>query len=107
MWNCACDILPLKELPGGASDPVISAQIARIARTMPAFTSIVQEEDFGATEDFAVLLEAIQRSGGQGAYIQLGADRAAGHHTDRFDFDESVLPPGLELLARIALDYLQ
>jgi aminobenzoyl-glutamate utilization protein A len=74
---------------------------------MPAFTHIVQEEAFGATEDFAVLLEAVQQRGGQGAYIQLGAERAAGHHSDRFDFDENALPLGLELLARIALDYLQ
>jgi aminobenzoyl-glutamate utilization protein A len=73
---------------------------------MPAFTRIVQEDSFGATEDFAVLLDAIQHNGGQGAYIQLGAERAAGHHSDRFDFDESALPLGLELLARIALDYL-
>jgi aminobenzoyl-glutamate utilization protein A len=107
MWNCSCDILPLKTLPGGSSSPAMSARIADIARSMPAFTHIVQEEDFGATEDFAVLLEAIQQSGGQGAYIQLGAERAAGHHSDRFDFDESALPLGLELLARIALDYLQ
>ena len=106
MWNCACDILPLKELPGGASDAEMIARIARIAHSMPFFTKIIQEEDFGAAEDFTVLLEAIQQAGGQGAYIQLGAERAAGHHTDRFDFDESALPSGLELLARIALDYL-
>ena len=107
MWNCACDIFPLKALPGGASDAEMSARIARIARSMPAFTNVVQEEDFGATEDFTVLLEAIQQVGGQGAYIQLGAERAAGHHNERFDFNENVLPLGLELLARIALDYLK
>ena len=106
MWNCACEIVPLKTIPGGSSNPEMSARIARIARAMPAFTQIVQEDSFGATEDFAVLLDAIQHNGGQGAYIQLGAERAAGHHSDLFDFDESALPLGLELLARIALDYL-
>ncbi|MDR2696516.1 MAG: amidohydrolase [Deltaproteobacteria bacterium] len=106
MWNCACDLFPLKAIPGGASDSEMSARIARIARSMPAFTRVVQEEDFGATEDFTVLLEAVQKAGGQGAYIQIGAERAAGHHNERFDFDENALPSGLELLARIALDYL-
>jgi len=107
MWNCSCGITPLRTLPGGSSSPEMSARIAKIARSMPAFTHIAQEENFGATEDFAVLLEAIQQSGGQGAYIQIGTERAAGHHSDRFDFDEKALPLGLELLARIALDYLQ
>jgi len=107
MWNCACDIVPLKSCPSGSSNSEMSARIAGIARSMPAFTNVAQEEDFGATEDFTVLLNAIQQAGGQGAYIQLGADRAAGHHSDCFDFDENALPLGLELLAKIALDYLQ
>jgi len=107
MWNCSCGILPLGTFPGGSSNPEMSARIAAIARSMPAFTHIAQEEGFGATEDFVVLLNAVQQSGGRGAYIQLGADRAAGHHSDRFDFDENALPLGLELLARIALDYFQ
>jgi aminobenzoyl-glutamate utilization protein A len=107
MWNCSCEIFPLKKIPGGTSNPEMSARIAQIARSMPAFNKIIQEEDFGATDDFSVLLEAVQQAGGQGAYIQLGAERASGHHSDCFDFDESALPPGLELLARIALDYLK
>ncbi|MCL2122846.1 MAG: amidohydrolase [Desulfovibrionaceae bacterium] len=107
MWNCSCDIVPLKKLPGGTSSSEMSTRIAKIARSMPAFKKIIKEEDFGAAEDFTVLLEAVQQAGGLGAYIQLGAERASGHHSDRFDFDENALPLGLELLARIALDYLK
>jgi aminobenzoyl-glutamate utilization protein A len=107
MWDCACEIFPLKKLPGGTSTPAMSARIEQIASSMPGFKKIVREDDFGATEDFTVLLEAIQRAGGQGSFIQLGAERAAGHLSDRFDFDENALPLGLELLARIALDYLK
>jgi aminobenzoyl-glutamate utilization protein A len=107
MWHCACDIIPLKKLSGGRSDSAMSARIAKLASSMPAFKKIVQEEEFGASEDFTILLEAIQQAGGQGTYIQLGAERAAGHHNERFDFNESALPLGLELLARIALDYLK
>ena len=107
MWNCVCDIFPIKTVPGGTSNAEMSTRIAAIARSMPAFTHIVPEGNFGATEDFAVLLDAIQQTGGQGAYIQLGAKRTAGHHSNRFDFDENALPLGLELLARIALDYLK
>jgi aminobenzoyl-glutamate utilization protein A len=107
MWNCACEIIPHQTLRGGRSNSEMSERIAKIAHSMPSFKTIVQEEEFGASEDFTELLEAIQQTGGQGAYIQLGAERAAGHHSERFDFDESALPLGLELLARIALDYMQ
>jgi aminobenzoyl-glutamate utilization protein A len=106
MWNCGCEILPRKKIPAGASNPEISARIAEIARRMDAFTHIAREEDFGATEDFTVLLASVQGKGGQGSYIQLGTDRSGGHHSELFDFDEAALPLGLELLARIAADYL-
>lgn len=106
MWNCDCGASLRKSLPGGASSPEMSARIAETARRMPAFTHIETERDFGATEDFTLLLDAVQKRGGQGGYIQLGTDRAAGHHNERFDYDEAALPLGLELLARIAADYL-
>ena len=82
------------------------ATIEEIARAVPAFTHIAREQDFGATEDFTILLEDVQKRGGQGTYIQLGAELAAGHHSPLFDFDEAALPLGLELLARIARFYL-
>jgi aminobenzoyl-glutamate utilization protein A len=107
MWDCECAITIRKKIPGGASNPEMSARIAEIARRMDAFTHIEREEDFGATEDFTVLLASVQRNGGRGTYIQLGTDRAAGHHNECFDFDEAALPLGLELLARIAADYLK
>ncbi len=107
MWGCDCVLIPRKSLPGGRSSPEMSARIETLARTIPGFTHIVRQAGFGATEDFTVLLDAAQQQGGQGVYIQLGATRSAGHHSDRFDFDEAALPLGLELLTRIAVDYLR
>ena len=56
-----------------------------------------------AAEDFAYFLERLP-----GAFILVGAGNAergitAPHHSPRFDIDESVLPLGAELLARLAL----
>ena len=48
-------------------------------------------------------MNKVQEDGGLAAYLQLGADRPDGHHTSHFTFDESVLPRGLELLARLAV----
>ena len=69
---------------------------------MGRFRSIIPMRDFGATEDVAWMMRAVQEQGGDASYLQLGAARPAGHHQPRFDFDENCLPLGLELLMRIA-----
>ena len=56
-----------------------------------------------AAEDFAYFLEQVP-----GAFFLLGAGNpargiVAPHHAPDFDLDESVLPRGAELLARLAL----
>jgi amidohydrolase len=56
-----------------------------------------------AAEDFAYFLERVP-----GAFVLVGAGNAergitAPHHSPRFDIDETVLPRGAELLARLAL----
>jgi amidohydrolase len=56
-----------------------------------------------AAEDFAYFLEARP-----GAFAFIGAGNAAQgitapHHSPAFDIDESALPIGAELLARLAL----
>ena len=35
--------------------------------------------------------------------MQIGTERASGHHSERFDFDEACLGRALELLARLAV----
>ena len=57
-----------------------------------------------AAEDFAYFLREVP-----GAFAFVGAGNAergivAPHHAPSFDIDESALPLGAELLARIALD---
>ena len=58
-----------------------------------------------ASEDFAFFLERLP-----GAFVFLGAGNeergiTAQHHSPEFDIDESVLPRGTELLARLALHH--
>ncbi|MGL6151813.1 MAG: amidohydrolase, partial [Aeromonas sobria] len=54
---------------------------------------------FGASEDAGFLMERVQKQGGEAAYLILGADLAAPHHHNAFDFDERVMQSGVELLA--------
>jgi aminobenzoyl-glutamate utilization protein A len=75
---------------------------ATIAREMGCFDNILEITGFGATEDFSHLLTQVQKKGGQGTYVQLGADISAGHHHSCFDFDERVIAYFSEFMARVA-----
>lgn len=106
MWGCRCRLHRTSECPSGASSPDLIDVVERVARTMGTFTNILHTRDFWASEDFTWLMNRVQEHGGQATYIQLGTDRPAGHHTRRFDFDESALTSGMELLARLVADSL-
>ncbi len=61
------------------------------------------------SDDACVHMAEVQKQGGDAAYIMLGSELAAGHHSPDFDFHEAVLLPSVELLTRVvaALDRLR
>ncbi|MDD6181146.1 MAG: amidohydrolase [Desulfovibrionaceae bacterium] len=101
MWGCSCLLTRTGECPSAASSPRLTGMVEAEARDMGLFRQIAYTAHFQASEDFAWLMNKVQEQGGQAVYVQLGADRPSGHHTDHFDFDERALPLGLELLARL------
>lgn len=86
----------------GQSSQKMIQFIRNIAEGMDVFRKgeIIDYCDFGGTDDFSHFLTAVQNQGGSGTYIMLGTTLASGHHNERFDFDESVLLTGTELLVR-------
>ena len=103
LWGCACEWRTVGNSAGGESSPELARVIAAAAEAMGGWKAIIPMGGFGATEDFACLMSRVQASGGLASYMQVGTDRAAGHHSDRFDFDETCLGRALELLARLAV----
>lgn len=103
MHGCTARLLCQSYCPGASSHPDLAALVGRVAREMGGFDRILPQAEFWASEDCCWFMNKVEEEGGQAAYLQLGADRPSGHHTSRFTFDESVLPRGVELLARLAL----
>lgn len=68
--------------------------------------NVVHSRPFGASDDAGFMVERVQKRGGQAAYLVLGADLAAGHHTDRFDFDERVMERAVVLLEALFIEAL-
>lgn len=52
------------------------------------------------SDDACVLMARVQASGGDAAYLMLGSDLPAGHHSPDFDFSEELLLPSVSLLLR-------
>ena len=84
----------------GESSPATRDVLKKVAIEMGAFNDIRDYIGFGATEDFSHLMTVVQENGGLGTYFMLGANLSAGHHNDKFDFDESVLSTGVELIVK-------
>ncbi len=82
--------------PGGGADAYsnpaeIAAWAAGVNTATGAFTAVLPDLFFGASEDAGTLARRVAGRGGQGGVFVLGADLACDHHMPGFDFDESAL----------------
>ncbi|MCC8193227.1 MAG: amidohydrolase [Deltaproteobacteria bacterium] len=106
MWGCTYAVEVMGGTKSGESSPEMIAVVKKLAETMPAFTNIMEEKDFGASEDYSHMMTVVQQNGGLGTYIQVGTNRTAGHHNDHFDFEEDDLLHMAEILVRLVDAYL-
>ncbi|EKT57140.1 M20 family metallo-hydrolase [Providencia burhodogranariea] len=97
------------KLMGAAQSSHASPQwvdfIARLAQNkIPELTSVVKNRPEAAgSEDATYFMERTKTLGGQATYMIFGTELSAGHHNERFDFDENVMPVAVKTLATIAL----
>jgi aminobenzoyl-glutamate utilization protein A len=50
------------------------------------------------------MMERVKSHGGQASYVIFGCELSAGHHNEKFDFDEQVLTVAVKTLATLALN---
>ncbi len=58
----------------------------------------------GGSDDASLFLADVQRRGGAGSYVLVGADNPAPHHNPDFDVDERALAHGVDLLEALVRD---
>jgi amidohydrolase len=102
--GCRLEFELLPGYPAVVNDTREVERVRRLAADVVGRERVLEPAPMATAEDFAYFLR--ERPG---AFVVLGAgDPARGldapHHSPEFDFDESVLPRGAELLARLALD---
>lgn len=57
------------------------------------------------SEDATLMMARVQERGGLASYMIFGTELSAGHHNQKFDFDENVMTLAVETLARVALNF--
>jgi amidohydrolase len=100
--GCSLEWELLEGYPAVVNDPESARAAREAARRVYGPDAVHEPAPLCAAEDFAYFLERVP-----GAFVLVGAGSAergitAPHHSPEFDIDESVLPLGAELLARLA-----
>ena len=109
MHGCTCEITTMGEAEGQQSDIALLDRIADVvARDLPdlRISSVKNAQNWGS-EDISVMMNRVQAHGGQATYMRIMTPMASAQHTVKFDFDEMVLPRGVEVFSAAALDILK
>jgi amidohydrolase len=101
--GCRLDFALHPGYPAVVNDAAAVERVRRHAALTVGEANVIEPDPMAAAEDFAYFLRQVP-----GAFAFIGAGNAARgitapHHSPRFDIDESALPIGAVLLARIAL----
>ncbi|WP_210366662.1 M20 family metallo-hydrolase [Bacillus sp. REN3] len=60
--------------------------------------SILEDHSSAGSEDATFFIERVQQNGGQATYCVFGTELAAGHHNEKFDFNESAMMAAINVL---------
>ena len=107
MYGCTMDYRIMGRGDAADSDAALVDRVTERLRTVPGVTEVLPSFNFRASEDITTMMRHVQSRGGQATELIFGADIAAPHHSERFDFDEAVLPLAVDALTAVVCDLLK
>lgn len=100
MYGCEALIRTVGKAPSLQSSPGFCRELSALCRdNLPLVRMASVPEVFRASEDAAVMLDAVRSAGGEGAFLLFPTRTAAPLHSPDYDFDEAVLPKAAALFA--------
>ncbi|MPM87326.1 p-aminobenzoyl-glutamate hydrolase subunit A [bioreactor metagenome] len=102
MYDVDVSISKQGETITAESDRKLAALIMSAAEGAEGVTLREEYRSMAGSDDACWLMRRVQEHGGLAAYVGIGASTAAGHHNNRFDFDEEAMPIALEVLLNSA-----
>lgn len=103
MHECSCEIRFMGGADSAECDDALVRKTASILSKVEGVDRVIEDFDFGASEDVVTMMEQVQANGGQATELIIGMPLVASHHNDRFDIDERVIGIGARCLAQLAL----
>lgn len=100
MYGVELKITKQGEANSTDSTYALAALVAELAGTAPGVKEAASGRPMTGSDDACWLMKRVQENGGKATYVGIGATTAAGHHNDRFDFDEAAMDIALEVLHR-------
>ena len=101
-WQVESEISLIGQAPTADEDGELAGIVREVSRSIPGVEQVDDEIECRAGEDACHLLRRVTETGGRGIYMLIGSDLADGHHSPRFDFDETSLVLGTAVLSGTA-----
>ncbi|QGN34282.1 amidohydrolase [Microlunatus sp. Gsoil 973] len=84
-----------------APDDELVDRLVSAAKGIPGIPEIVRRAPQGGSDDVNLMIRGVQTNGGQGAYLNVGANSPAPHHNPYFSPDEESIFTAIELLESV------
>ncbi|MFJ1996536.1 M20/M25/M40 family metallo-hydrolase [Streptomyces asiaticus] len=79
-------------------DDELIGRIVDVATAHGDVTEVIRTRAFAGSDDADLLIRHVQRRGGKGAYLMVGAGSPGSHHSENFDIAEESIPTAIEIL---------
>ena len=92
MYEVTSSVEVVGEAKTSKSSEELLAYLRNQAKHIEEIHTVKDTFQSGGSEDATYMMARVQERGGQAAYVVFGTPLAAGHHNEKFDFDEAVMP---------------
>ncbi len=107
MHDCTVQIETVGASEAFICDDAMMDRVYDIGGKLGLKVSKSRTQHGGGSEDFSLMLNRVQKLGGQGTFLRIRADmKAALHHRD-FDIGEDILPRGVKLFSGLAVSLME
>lgn len=104
MYGVEVDVDIVGEAKSSMPSEELVTTLAAVAEASPYVKKVIPwSTDSAGSEDATYYMERVKELGGLATYCIVGSDLAAGHHNERFDFDEASMEAAVDVLYRSAI----
>jgi len=107
MYGCTVEHRIMGRAGSADCSSALAKRVCEFLGRQPGVIEVVPAFHFRASEDVTTMMRRVQEQGGQATELMLGSAIAAPHHSERFDFDEAVMPLAVRTLTQLILTLVE